>query len=299
MTIPNSPAASPLTKLTVGAALLASTALSGFGVGSAFWDGLAAGRAEAWIGLAVIGTALAASEVGAVTLAYALTRDGLARDAVTWSRGVLFALCTLGNVLAGHYGAEAINTRLVAPQRAPYEAGVSSSAALLELANNTKADAEARHAREAADLERAFEAERQANPTFVTSRGRQQQESRAALASRQAAELRAAQTDIAAASEQLATARANLEEAPKGFGPEQMWGFAILLELLKGAMVALAAPRRRRADAASNVLPIEAEYYAELERTGDEEALVAIESRAGAAKALAQHALRRLRKRAA
>ena len=50
-----------------------------------------------------------------------------------------------------------------------------------------KIDTEARRASEIAGLEREFEAERQANPLYVTARGRQQEEQRAAMRTRQAA----------------------------------------------------------------------------------------------------------------
>jgi hypothetical protein len=289
------PTANPLVQTSVGAALLGGVALAAFGVGSAFWAGLEAQQIEAFIGLGAIGAVLLASECAAVALAWALTRDGLRNDAVTWLRGGVFAACTAANVLAGHFGAEALNTRLVAPQRAPYEAAVNSSAALLELAQNTKADTQSRHASELAGLERTFEAERAANPLYVTARGRQQEEQRTGLSQRHAAEMREAQAAISAATDQLATARANLAEAPQGFTPTQMWGFAALLELLKGVLVALAAPRRRRINPEGAALSIDPAAYAAM----DEAELAEIESRASAAKALAQHARRRLAKRSA
>jgi hypothetical protein len=280
----------PFTKAATGAALLASTAMSSFGVGSAFWDGLANGQIEAWIGLCIIGGALAASEFGAVALAHAITKDGW-----TFTRGAFFGLATIGNMLACHYGVEAINTRLVAPQRAPYEAAVQSAVARVDAATDGKASLERRHAEEAARLEASFEAERGANPNYVTSRGRQQTEQRDALARRQRAELALAQAAISTAADAAADADAALEQAPEGFSLMQMLGVAILVELFKGALLMAASPRRRRIRLDGNVLPIDPAAYALM--TSDE--LAAIESRASAAKALAQHARRRLKRNAA
>lgn len=279
-----------LMNTTVLTALGASVSLSAFGVASAFWDGLAAWEPAAIVATASLGAVLGASEVGAVVLARAMVRDGL-----TVARAGLFAITTIGNVLAAHYGAEAINTRLVEPQRAPYEASVASTAALLDLATTTKADVETRHAREQATLERTFEAERDANPTYVTSRGRQQQEQRDALSTRQRAELAEAQTAIATATTDHRNAEAALAEAPQGFSKLQLWGFAGLMELLKGVLVWVASPRRRRIDAKGNVLPIDPAAYADM----DEGELEDILSRGRTASALAQHALKRKRKGAA
>lgn len=274
---------------TVYMALGASIVMSGFGVGSAFWAGLVAREPAAFIALGTIGAVLAASEIGAVVVARAMVRDGL-----TIARGALFALTTAGNVLAAHYGAEAINTRLVAPQRAPYESAVSSAGAMLEAARNGAQAQQSRHAEETAGLERALEAERAANPLYVTARGRQAQDQRDALAARQEAERAVQATEIASATANKADAIAAQEEAPKGFDWVQMWGFALLLELLKGVLVFVASPRRRRIAAAGNVLPIDPVAYAEM----DEAELNEILSRGRTASALAQHALRRLRKAA-
>lgn len=288
-TTPAPPARETLRNLTVGAALLASTAMSGFGVASSFWDGLTRGDPAAWIGMATIAGAIAASEAGAVVIATAITKDGW-----TVLRGGVFGLCTIGNVLAGHFGAEAINTRLVAPARAPYESAMSSSAALLELAKNTRDDLERRHSGEDARLEASIEAERAATPGAVTARGRDAQRQREAQDIRQTAELTAAALEVTQATRDVAEAEAELEKAPNGFTQLQMAGFALLLEMMKGALVWITAPRRRRMNDGS-VLSIDPAAYAAM---GQDE-LEDILSRGRTASALAQHALKRLRRTAA
>jgi len=281
-----------LTSSAATSAVILSAALAGFGIASAFWPRLVAADPVAITAAAVIIGVVAVSEcAAALLLVHAANRAAEGAHVWAWAARLAFIACTVANVMAGHYGAEAINTRLVSPQRAPFEAGVSSAEALLTLANNTKADIEARHAREIAGLEREFEAERQANPTFVTSRGRQQEEQRAAMRTRQAAELREAQGEISRATQQVSQARGALEAAPQGFGQLQMWGFAALLELLKGLLVRVATPVARRITNASGVavLPVDRAAYDEM---GDDE-LAEIESRASVAKALAQQARRR------
>lgn len=228
--------------LAIGSALLASTAISGFGVASAFWDGLAAGEPAAFIGLGAIGLAIGASEVAAVVIAMSITRDGL-----TWSRGALFALCTASNILAGHYGAEAINTRLVAPQRAPYELRLQTAEATTSAAQNGLDAFNTRAAGERAELERALEAERNANTGAVTARGRDAQRQRDALARRQREERTAYANDLTAAQREQAAAQAAMHEAPEGFSGAQKLGFAILLELLKGVMVWVTRRRQPKA----------------------------------------------------
>lgn len=295
--ITSSPDAKPgwLTGSAATAAVVLSAALAAFGIASAFWERLIVFDPIAWTAAAVIVGVITVSEIAAaLLLVHAANRANEGAHLWAWLARLAFVACTIANVMAGHSGAEAISTRLVAPQRAPFESAVSSAEALLTLANNTKDDVEARHAREIAGLEREFEAERQANPTFVTSRGRQQEAQRAAMRDRQAAELREAQGEIGRATETLSAAQANMTGAPQGFSPQQMWGFALLLELLKGLLVRVATPVRRRFNANGAVLPIDPAAY---EAMTDGE-LAEMESRASAAKALAQHARRR-RQRAA
>lgn len=285
-----------VTSMAASAAVILSAALAGFGVASAFWPRLVAGDPVAIVAAAVIIGVVAVSEcAAALLLVHAANRANEGAHLWAWAARLAFVACTAANVLTGHYGAEAINTRLVSPQRAPFEAGVSSAQALLTLAENTQAGIETRHTREIADLERQFEAERLANPLYVTARGNQQETQRAALATRQAAEMREAQSEISRATEQVSEAQAALDAAPKGFEQSQMWGFALLLELLKGLLVRVATPVRRRiAIATGAALPIDPAAYAAM----NDDELADVESRASAAKALAQHARRRRAKAA-
>ena len=286
-----------LTSSAAASAVLLSAALAGFGIASAFWPRLVAGDPVAIIAAAIIIGVVTVSEcAAALLLVHAANRASEGAHLWAWLARFAFVACTAANVLTGHYGAEAINTRLVSPQRAPFESSLSSSQSLLTLANNTKADVEARHAREIAGLEREFEAERQANPLYVTARGRQQEEQRAAMRTRQAAELREAQGEISRATEEVSKAQADLDTAPRGFDASQMWGFALLLELLKGLLVRVATPSRRRVAASGAVAVLPQDRSAFDEMTDDE--IAEIETRASVTKALAQQARKRRQKAA-
>lgn len=275
---------------SVVAALLASTAMSSFGIGSAFWEGLVALNPAHMFGLAIIGGGLAASELGAVALAMTITRDG-----ITWARGILFGFCTLANVLAGHFGAEAINTRLVAPQRAPFEQRLASANAEAAAAQNSLEAFIARAAEERGLLESQIEAERAAAAGAVTARARQARADREALAQRHRDEREPLQQTLASANQRQAEAAQALEtEAPKGMDPLQMWALSALLECLKGVLVWAATPRRRRI-VADNVLAIDTGAMDDM--TTDE--LREIEQKAASIKASAQWARKRKERAAA
>jgi hypothetical protein len=279
-----------LTSSAATSAVILSAALAGFGIASAFWPRLVAADPVAIIAAAVIIGVVAVSEcAAALLLVHAANRANEGAHLWAWAARLAFVACTAANVLAGHYGAEAINTRLVAPQRAPFEAGLSSAEAMLDGARNSVAAFESRAATERADLERQLESERQAAAGFVTARARAAELAREGLTRRHAAERDALAADVRAAEATVAEKRADFEAAPKGFDQFQMWGFALLLELLKGLLVRVATPVRRRIAASGAVLPIDPAAY---EAMTDEE-LTAMESRASAAKALAQHARRR------
>lgn len=279
-----------LTGTAATCAVILSAALAGFGVASAFWPRLVAGDPVAIVAAAVIVGVVAVSETAAaLLLVHAANRASEGAHLWAWAARLAFVGCTFANVMAGHYGAEAINTRLVSPQRAPFEAAVSSADALLTGARNGLAAFESRAAGERADLERQLESERTAAAGYVTARARAAELAREGLARRQTAEREGLTADTHAAETALADARARLAAAPKGFEQLQMWGFALLLELLKGLLVRVATPVRRRVNPSGAVLPIDPAAYEAM--TDDE--LSDMESRASAAKALAQHARRR------
>lgn len=280
-----------LTGSAATSAVLLSAALAAFGVASAFWPRLIAGDPVAiTAALVIAGVILVSETAAALLLVHAANRANEGAHAWAWAARLAFVACTAANVLAGHYGSEAINQRLVSPQRAPFEAGVSSADALLTAARNALDAFEGRAAGERADLERQLEAERIAAAGYVTARARASELAREGLGRRHTAEREALAADVRAAETALADATARLDAAPKGFDQSQMWGFAALLELLKGLLVRVATPARRRAFIANSAaLPIDPAAYEAM--TLDE--LAAVESRASAAKALAQHARRR------
>lgn len=279
-----------LTQSAATAAVILSAALAAFGIASAFWPRLVAGDPVAWIAAAVIVGVVTVSETAAaLLLVHGANRASEGAHLWAWAARLAFVACTAANVLAGHYGAEAINTRLVAPQRAPFEGSVSSAQAQLDGAKNGLGAFESRAASERADLERQLEAERGAAAEYVTARSRAAELAREGLARRQTAERQALAADVATAETVLADAQARLEAAPKGFDPSQMWGFAALLELLKGLLVRVATPSRRRVQASGTVAPIDPAAYADMST----EELQAILSHGRAVSALAQHALRR------
>lgn len=205
-----------------------------------------------------------------------------------------FAALTTWNVFAGHMGASAINIASVA-KRAPIERALALAESKATTAQRLLADYDAETARRA---EARQETIMGADDRYVSARSSAQDAAERAADTREAnrAPLVAA---IAAAQTQVAEAELELRNAPNGRPDHELWAFALILELIKGALVWFAAPVRRRLQISGNVLPIDAGFYAELEKAGDETSLTEIESRAGAAKALAQHALKRLRKRAA
>lgn len=287
------PGAKPgwLTGTAAACAVVLSVALAAFGVASAFWPRLLAGDPIAWVAAAIIIGVVAVSEAAAaLLLIHAANRAAEGAHLWAWAARLAFVGCTAANVLAGHYGAETINTRLVAPQRAPFEASVSSAEALVASARNTMAAFETRAASERADLERQLESERTAATGFVTARARAAELAREGLNRRHAAERDGIAAELRAAEAGLAEAQARMSEAPKGFDQFQMWGFALLLELLKGLLVRVATPvNQRRRKPESAVIPIDPAAYDDM----DEEALQAVISHGRSVSALAQHALRR------
>ncbi len=117
-----------LTQTAATCAVALSAALAGFGVASAFWPRLVAGDPVAWIAGGVIVGVVTVSEIAAsLLLVHAANRASEREHVWAWAARLAFVACTAANSLMGHYGAEAINTRLVEPQRAPYEARVSSA----------------------------------------------------------------------------------------------------------------------------------------------------------------------------
>lgn len=278
------------------------------------WGGVVTSAALAGVGVAgIVGWATTLTQAGSAILIAGtlMTEIAASRMPVAaqdhWNAGSVggrvkaviviggFAVLTTWNVFAGHMGADAINRASVADKRAPIERALTLAEAELATAERLLADYDR-------ETERRAEARQQtimgADGRYVTARSRAQDQADEAADHREAGRAPLV-GEITEAEANVAAARLDLRNAPNGRPDHELWAFALILELIKGALVWFAAPVRRRVQIAGNVLPIDAGFYAELEKAGDEGSLVEIESRAGAAKALAQHALRRLRKRAA
>lgn len=268
-----------------------SAALAGVGVADIFgWSTTLTAAGSAII---VVGTVL--TETAASRLPVAAQAHAAAGSIAGWAKCLAtiagFAALTTWNVYAGHMGAETINRASVAEKRAPLELAAAEAGAGLAAATRALADYDAETQRRAVARQQTIMG---ADGRYVTARSRAQAEAEAAIDERQGA-----RGDLVAAvtAKDSASARAEIElrNAPAGLPGYQLWAFALILELIKGALVWFAAPVRRRVGFSGNVLPIEPAAYAEM----SEAELTEIESRASAAKALAQHARRRLKKRAA
>lgn len=286
------PGAKPgwLTSTAVSAAVALSATIAAVGVVVTFGDRAAAG--DPWsIGALAGGVALLVlTEVGAVlSLLAAQRRAGEGHRAVAAVALALFVVLTGANLAAGHFGAKALNDRLVAAQRAPFETEAAAAAATLAQAGEAKASFEPRAGDELARLEASLAAEREAASLAVTARARAAQAARDALAARQAAERQALAAAVTDATARQAQAASALAGAPAGFGEAQLWGFAVVLELLKGLLAWVAVPRRRRQDpsgATIVIAPGDASLLTEAE-------LLAEQRRARAWATTIQHELRR------
>lgn len=268
-----------------------SAALAGVGVADIF--GWSTWLTAAGSAIIVAGTML--TETAASRLPVAAQAHATAGSIAGWAKCLAtiagFAALTTWNVYAGHMGAETINRASVAEKRAPLELASAEAAAGLSAAERALADYDAETQRRAAARQQTIMG---ADGRYVTARSVAQAAAEAALDEREAARGEFVET-IASNGAEAARAEIELRNAPAGLPGYQLWAFALILELIKGALVWFAAPVRRRLTLAGNVLPIEPAAYAEM----SEAELTEIESRASAAKALAQHARRRLKKRAA
>lgn len=253
----SAPGAKPgwLTTTAVASAVVVSAAIGGVGVLVTFGPGAAGG--DPWsIGALVGGLALVGlTEVGAVlALLNAQRRQAEGHKPVAAVAFALFAVLTAANLGAGHFGAKALNDRLVSSQRAPLETAVAAADTGLAQALAAQGAFEPRAQAETAALEAALTAEREAASLAVTARARTAAAAREALADRQAAERDRLAASVVTATATQTGARAALAAAPTGFSEAQLWGFAAVLELLKGLLAWVAVPRRRRQDPTGTVV---------------------------------------------
>lgn len=162
-----------------------------------------------------------------------------------WLKGSLvilgFGALTCWNLLASHFGMQAIEAASLQDRRAPLERAAAESDAAREVAEEalTEFDAETRRQSEqmGVALRGAFES------GYVTAAARNARESSDARAERRVS-LAQAVTDARGADR---AAERALAAAPEPRPDRDLWGFAIILELIKGALVWFATASERRA----------------------------------------------------
>lgn len=144
--------------------------------------------------------------------------------------GVGFAVLTVWNLMAGHMGMVAINEAGVADKRQPLVEAAAEADAARETAEealaNFDAETERQGERMASVLRGAFE------NGYVTSGARAARDD-ATARTEQRQELAAA---VAVARSEDRRAEAALAAAPAGRPDHELWAFAVVLELLKGAL---------------------------------------------------------------
>lgn len=161
-----------------------------------------------------------------------------------WIKGLAvgagFCALTAWNVIAGHFGMQAIDAASVRDVRAPLETAAASADAARETAEEALAafDAETRQQNESMGLalRGAFES------GYVTSAARNAQ---AASESRSERRVGLAQAVSDARAADRAAERA-LEAAPRPRADIELWLFAGILELIKGALVWFSTASERR-----------------------------------------------------
>lgn len=156
-----------------------------------------------------------------------------------------FVLLTAWNVTAGHMGMVAINEAGVADKRGPPVAALAAAAANRETAEEALAAFDAATERQDAVLGDAL---RGAFAQGIVTRSTQALSGAGAARAEQRNPL-AERVATARAGERQAEAR--LAAAPRGRPDRELWAFALVLELLKGALVWFCTPRSRRVEPVS------------------------------------------------
>lgn len=198
-----------------------------------------------------------------------------------------FMALTIANITAGHMGMTAIDGDAVNARRAPIEKRLADASADLDQANGDLVEFDAQTASQAALWARSLEL---VDGRFVTAgtkrleAAQQAADERAELRKPYAAKVSAAKAKANAASAEL--------KATAGGLPEFMlWGFAAILELLKGVSVWLATGSHKR----SGVTLIAPKAVADM----TDEELDEAASKAASIAAQARHEKNRRTKRAA
>lgn len=151
-----------------------------------------------------------------------------------------FAALTCWNVIAGHFGMVAIDHASVNDVRAPLERQAAEADAARVTAEEAVAVLHMEAQREAETMGLALRGAFESG--FVTSAARNARESEDARAARSEAAYRIL-SDKRAADRR---AEAALAAAPSPRDDRELWGFALVLELLKGALVWFATASERR-----------------------------------------------------
>lgn len=235
------PGARPLLMETVSwGAIALSTVLAAVGVaGIIGWESW---LAKLGTGILIGGTLL--TEIAASRLPVHAERRIREGGLPGWAKGAAviagFGVLTAWNVIAGHFGMAAIDGAGVADKRAPIERAAAIADADRETAEEALAafDAAATAQRDAlaAGLRGAFES------GYVTAASRSLRSDDGADAARE--ERAALARDVARTRAADRAAEAELARAPTGRRDIELWAFAIVLELLKGALVWFATASR-------------------------------------------------------
>lgn len=230
-----------LLHLIAGAAIIMSVALAGFGVAGeyGFGAGLFASLGAGFLLALTLLTEVAAARLLLATEAHigARTAGGYGKAAAALG---VFAVLTAWNLFAGHLGAQAIDRAGVADRRAPLEQGLADAGAALLAAEDDLAAFDAAEQRRAETLAGGLRGAFAAGYVTAASRSLRTMGDDGAAASRRAA-LSAALRDARA---DHARAEAAMAHAPSGRAEHELWIVALVLELLKGALVWLARPRQ-------------------------------------------------------
>lgn len=221
-----------LMETVAGGAVLLSAGLAAVGVAGIV--GVASPLAIAGTGVLIAGTLL--TEIAASRLpVHAEARASEGNRAKAGMVGLGFLALTGWNVTAGHMGMVAINDAGVADKRAPIERLALEAEAARITAEEALAAFDARSERQAetmaSGLRGAFEGGYITSGTRALNSASAEREAQRVPLAQEVAETRAADRQ----------AQAALAAAPNGRPDHELWLFALILELLKGALVWFAA----------------------------------------------------------
>jgi hypothetical protein len=224
---------------------------------SVSWGGIGLSAVLAGVGVAgLIGFESPLAKIGSAILigGTILTEVAAARLPVhaqkrfsehAWVKGSLvvlgFGALTAWNVIAGHFGMVAIESASLRDQRAPLEREAAAADSAREVAEENLLAFDAESAREAETMGLALRGAFQSG--YVTAAGRSARASAEARAERRGD---LAQAVAVTRARDRAAERA-LAAAPGRRPDHELWGFALVLELLKGALVWFSTAGERRA----------------------------------------------------